>query len=465
MKKYIVCLLTIICCLIACDDNTGTIGNSITPGFDSIKIQTFTYQAVSRSIIVDSVLGKTDKVYLGRFTDPETGSIFEADFIAQFNCAEGGNVFPPADSIKGDTAIRAEVRMFFTTFFGDSTNTMTAEVYELSTTLEEGEKYYTNIDPTLFYDASSKPLATKVYTAIDYTLDDSELFDAEHYANVCLPLPTEKGTEIIKLYRSNPEFFANASTFIENVCPGYYIKSTRGDGTVLYIDQVSLNIYFEDTRTDSIYVTQFAGSQEVLQTNRFNTANLQHLVDDNTCTYLKTPAGIITEVTLPVAKMTAAGDSINSAKIIFNSYNDNNNSRFQFGTPKELLLVRKSEMDGFFEKNKLTDNVTSFYTTFNSTYNSYEYSNIARLIIHCENERQEWMTAHMAQYSTAEEAMKAYESQFPDWDKVVLVPVKTIKDSNNNIVNYRHDLSLNSTRLVGGDDTILIKVITSAFNQ
>ena len=465
MKKYIVYLLTIICCLIACDDNTGTLGNSITPGFDSIKIQTFTYQAVSRSIIVDSTLGKTDKVYLGRFTDPETGSIFEADFIAQFNCAEGGNVFPPADSIKGDTAIRAEVRMFFTTFFGDSTNTMTAEVYELSSTLKEGDKYYTNIDPTLFYDASSKPLATKVYTAIDYTLDDSELTDAEHYANVCLPLPTEKGTEIIKLYRSNPEFFANASTFIENVCPGYYIKSTRGDGTVLYIDQVSLNIYFEDTRTDSVYVTQFAGSQEVLQTNRFNTANLQHLVDDNTCTYLKTPAGIITEVTLPVVKMTAAGDSINSAKITFNSYNDNNSSQFQFGTPKELLMVRKSEMDSFFEKNKLTDNVTSFYTTFNSTYNSYEYSNIARLIIHCENERQEWMTANMEQYATAEEAMEAYEAQFPDWNKVVLVPVKTIKDSNKNIVNYRHDLSLNSTRLVGGEDAILIKVITSAFNQ
>ena len=212
-------------------------------------------------------------------------------------------------------------------------------------------------------------------------------------------------------------------------------------------------------------MTQFAGSQEVLQTNRFNTANLQHLVDDNTCTYLKTPAGIITEVTLPVVKMTAAGDSINSAKIIFNSYNDNNSSQFQFGTPKELLMVRKSEMDSFFEKNKLTDNVTSFYTTFNSTYNSYEYSNIARLIIHCENERQEWMTANMEQYATAEEAMEAYEAQFPDWNKVVLVPVKTIKDSNKNIVNYRHDLSLNSTRLVGGEDAILIKVITSAFNQ
>ena len=71
----------------------------------------------------------------------------------------------------------------------------------------------------------------------------------------------------------------------------------------------------------------------------------------------------------------------------------------------------------------------------------------------------------MEQYATAEEAMEAYEAQFPDWNKVVLVPVKTIKDSNKNIVNYRHDLSLNSTRLVGGEDAILIKVITSAFNQ
>ncbi len=459
MKRSFVYILTLLCCLIACDDNTGTLGNSITPETDSIKIQTFTYQATSRSVKVDSVLGKTDKVYLGRFTDPETGSIFEADFIAQFNCAEGGDIFPPADSIKDDCAVRAEVRLFFTTFFGDSTNTMTAEVYELESTLQESEKYYTNIDPTQFYDPASAPLASKVYTAIDYTLDDSELTDEEHYANVCIPLPTEKGTEIMKLYRSNPEFFANATSFIENVCPGYYIKSTRGDGTVLYIDQVSLNIYFQDKRTDSLYVTQFAGSQEVLQTNRFNTENLTHLVEDTTCTYLKTPAGIITEVTLPIAEMTANGDSINSAKIIFSSYNDDNGSLYQFGTPGNLLMVRKSEMESFFEKNKLTDNVSSFHTSFNSTFNRYEFSNIARLIIHCENERQAWLAAN------PDKSEKDYNNEYPDWNKVLLVPVKTIKDSNKNIVNFRHDLSLNSTRLVGGKDSIEIKIITSTFNQ
>lgn len=459
MKKSFVYILVALICCIACDDNTGTLGNSITPGSDSIDIKTRTYYATTRSVAVDSVLGKTSKVYLGRFTDPQTGSLLEADFIAQFNCVEGGNVFPPADSIKGDSAVRTELRLFFTTFFGDSTNTMEAEVYQLLNTLEEGEKYYTNVDPTLFYDPSSAPLTKKVYTAIDYTLEDSELSDNEHYANVCIPLPNHIGNEMIKTYRSNPEFFANATSFIENICSGYYIKSTHGDGTVLYIDQVALNVHFADMNTDSVYVTQFVSSEEVLQTSRFSTQKVDHLVADSTCTYLKTPAGIFTEVTLPIAEMTADGDSINSAKIIFTRYNDAEETRYQFGTPETLLLVRKSEMDTFFEKNRLTDNVSAFYTTYNKTYNRYEYSNIARLIIHAENERQAWLTAH----PNATES--DYDTINPDWNKVVLIPVTTIKDSNGSIVNFRHDLSLNSARLVGGNDKIEIKVICSAFKN
>ena len=459
MKKSFIYILVALICCIACDDNTGTLGNSITPGSDSIDIKTRTYYATTRSVAVDSVLGKTSKVYLGRFTDPQTGSLLEADFIAQFNCVEGGNVFPPADSIKGDSAVRTELRLFFTTFFGDSTNTMEAEVYQLLNTLEEGEKYYTNVDPTLFYDPSSSPLAKKVYTAIDYTLEDSELSDNEHYANVCIPLPNHIGNEMIKTYRSNPEFFANATSFIENICSGYYIKSTHGDGTVLYIDQVALNVHFADMNTDSVYVTQFVSSEEVLQTSRFSTQKVDHLVADSTCTYLKTPAGIFTEVTLPIAEMTADGDSINSAKIIFTRYNDAEETRYQFGTPETLLLVRKSEMDTFFEKNRLTDNVSAFYTTYNKTYNRYEYSNIARLIIHAENERQAWLTANP---NTTE---SDYDTINPDWNKVVLIPVTTIKDSNGSIVNFRHDLSLNSARLVGGNDKIEIKVICSAFKN
>lgn len=457
MKKAIVNILAtlLLLCVVACDDNTGALGNSIIPGADSIEIKIRTYQATTRSIKVDSVLGRTGKVYLGRFSDPETGSMLEADFIAQFNCAEGGNVFP--ENIIGDTvAYRTELRLYFTSFFGDSTNTMTAEVYDLEQTLEEGVRYYTNIDFAQYYDTQSKPIAQQVYTAIDYSIDEDELEDPEHYANVCIPLPAEIGTTIIKKYREHPEYFANATNFINNVCKGYYVKCSQGDGTVLYVDQVSLNVYFQ-IDSDSLFVTQFVGSQEVLQTNRFSTQEVDHLIDDNTCTYLKTPAGIFTEVTLPIDSMTVEGDSINSAKITFTRYNSETTPRYKFGTPQILLMVRKSDMNLFFEKNKLTDNITSYYTTYDGTYNHYEYNNIARLIIHCANERQAWLAANPGKNE------EDYAEAYPDWDKVVLVPVTTITDSNNNIVNFRHDLSLNSVRLVGGCDKIDIKVISSRF--
>ena len=51
-----------------------------------------------------------------------------------------------------------------------------------------------------------------------------------------------------------------------------------------------------------------------------------------------------------------------------------------------------------------------------------------------------------------------------DWNKVVLIPVSTIVDASGYIVNFRHDFSLNSVRLVGGKDKIKIRVITSRFN-
>jgi hypothetical protein len=319
---------------------------------------------------------------------------------------------------------------------------MMAEVYELEHTLQEGERYYSNLDPTLFYDKSSTPLATKVYTVTDYTLEDSELNDSEHYSNVNIPLPTEIGTRIIKQFRENKDFFANASNFIENVCKGYYIKASQGDGTILYVDKATLNIHFRDAKNDSIFVTQFAGTQEVLQANRFNTEKLTPLIEDNTCTYLKTPASIFTEVELPIDEITSSHNSINSAKIIFNCYNDASDSDYQFGTPQILLMVHKDEMHTFFEKNKLTDNISSYYTTYNSTHNRYEYNNISSLISYCNGKRE----------------------TSADWNKVVLIPVTTIVDSNNYIVNFRHDFSLNSVRLVGGKDKIKIRVTASQFN-
>lgn len=453
-------VVLLILSLAACDDNTGSIGISITPGTDSLAVNTHIFNATSRSIMADSVLGRTSTVYFGRYTDPETNTVLESNFMTQFNCPEGGDVFPPADSIRGDSAVRTEIRLFYTDWFGDDANAMQLEVFLLDNPLLEGQPYYTNVDPSDYCDTSKEPIAVKTYTVKDYALDDDVLEDEDHYHNVCISLPNEFGTNIIKTYRQHPEYFDGASSFIENVCQGVYVRCTQGDGTVLYISQIGLHVTFEMLRTDSTFTTQFMGSQEVLQVNSFSNKGLQPLVDDNECTWLKTPAGIFTEVTLPVEEITAGDDTINSAKIVFTRYNRTVSGDYQTGVPQTLLMIRKSKMKEFFANNELTDNETSVYTSFNSTYNTYTFSNIANIIRSCKNDCNEWLEAHPGS------SMTDYERLFPDWNRVLLVPVSLLTTTSNSVtttVGIRHDLSIGSACLANDPKHLEIKVITSAF--
>ena len=59
-----------------------------------------------------------------------------------------------------------------------------------------------------------------------------------------------------------------------------------------------------------------------------------------------------------------------------------------------------------------------------------------------------------------------WEAENPDWNKVVLIPVSTTKDSNGSVVKITHDISISSIRLRGGTEyKIPIEVITSRFND
>ena len=211
----------------------------------------------------------------------------------------------------------------------------------------------------------------------------------------------------------------------------------------------------ESGELDSIQALSapFYSGKEVLQVNNFNNDDLTPLANDSTLTYLKTPAGLYTEVTLPIAEIVESCDTINSAKIAFTRYNENEgDTRKPHAT---LLMVRKSDMYKFFLKNKLADGNTSFVTSFTSSSNEYTFSNIANLVKVCYKEYQEGIASN-----------PNWEAENPDWDKVVLIPVSTTLDSNKNIVKIAHDISISSVRLRGGTEhEIPVEVVTSKFND
>ena len=471
MKRLFSCILMAIATVVVftqCDDNTESIGSSVVPENDKITARTDTLFATSRTIMAnDSILAGTSDVYLGQYTDSESGTTFTSSFVTQFGCTEDFEF--PEEGVIGDSASYTKLRLYFDEYYGDSLNALRCEIYELDYTLEEGKPYYTNLNPEEFYDAEKMPLASKTFNAIDFQLHDTILISENYTRHIEIELPNSIGNRFIsKFYETDAEgentgkaHFANSEAFINDVFKGIYVKCSHGDGTVLRIYRTRLDIGFQRFITsstgekDSIQALSapFYSGKEVLQANKFDNRDLQPLVDEKEHTYIKTPAGLFTEVKLPVIEIIESSDDINSAKISFTRYNEE--SGLLTKAHENLLMIRKSELYKFFLKNKLNDNKTSFLTTFTSSTNEYTFTNIANLLKHCYEE-----------YSSSGLSLSEWEARFPDWDKVVLIPVSTTNDSNGNVVKIIHDISISSMRLRGGTEyQIPIEVVTSKFND
>lgn len=508
--------------IVSCTETTDTVGSSLSELIDGVNVQTQSFDVESRSILADSVLSRNSIGYLGKVRDPETGAYITGDFMAQFYCLENYE-FPQHDAMtvyddngnamKG--VIRAdscEIRLFYSDFYGDSTSTMKLTAFEMDRPMNENREYYSNFDPEQEgYIRNGGISKDKVYALTDFMVPESTRDTSTYEAYITIKLNdpyTDKGgktysnygTYVLQKYYDDASNFKNAYTFRNNVVPGFYFKHKAGLGSMAYVDASQLTVYYKYTAqvayTDSVNgqattlykdsvlngVTVFWGTDEVLQTTNITNdkSTLSALVADNSCTYLKTPAGIFTELTLPVEEITSSHDGFNiaSAKLSLQRINNSSQSEYAFDVPQYVLMVPKDSLYSFFENGDLYNNRTSYLASWaygsssDANGNTYTFSNIAGLVNAMaavgENQRSE------------------------NWNKVVLVPVSvtTSSTSNNSSSSYSsyyyyyygyssssssqsatvqkvtHDMGLTSTKLVRGESAnspIKIDVIYSRF--
>ena len=74
--------------MISCNEDTDSIGSSLTQSTDELKINTGIYEATTRSILADSVYARNFDCYFGMVKDPETDTYVMNEFMAQFNVLE-----------------------------------------------------------------------------------------------------------------------------------------------------------------------------------------------------------------------------------------------------------------------------------------------------------------------------------------------------------------------------------------
>lgn len=442
--------VTALLVLIACDDNTATLGVDMMPKSDLVTKNYQVYDVTTESYPVgDAVLARTTMSYLGRFTDPETNTTVKSDFMAQFHIDEG---FTIQDNVQNDSCTRFDLRLIIDNYVGDSLQNFHLSVYELNKPLDPNADYYTNINPADYYDTNAEPIASKWFTINDRTITDNERWSAAYNNNILVRLPDSLGTRIIRDYKAHPEHFTNTSTWQKSGNPcskGLYFKLEYGDGAMAYIDLVQLNIFYryhdDYINRDTVSMASFASTDAVVQATHFENSNLDKLLNDKSATYLKSPAGIFTLATIPADQIDVR-DTINSAKLTLTRYNDVVESPFKLDIPKTVLLVRLDDyLNGFFENYQINNGKDSYLATFNSSTNTYQFSNIARLVTRMAKEKKEG---------------KATEN----WNKVLIIPVEPTKDSSGNIVKLNHDFSMNSARLVGGEaNKVKLEVIYSNF--
>lgn len=474
MKTKLIALLSFVSLLLftACDETTDMIGSSLTTPADRLDVKTDTFNVYSRTMMIDSVLSRNYHGYLGQVKDPETGSYIASHFMAQLHVLETFG-FVGIDSIASKQDGKAyadscEIRLIRSSYYGDTLTQMKLTMYEMDHPLEEGILYYSNYDPEKKgYIRTNGLKQSRTYTQSDLTTSSSS---SDPYIRIKLNDPyTDKdgnvyknyGTYIMQKYYENPKDFSTQYLFSHNICPGFYFKSTSGLGSMSEIAYVQLGIHYRMTYDggDSIFAasTIMTSTEEVLQTTTVENdkQTLSKLAADNTCTYLKTPSGLFTEVTLPVDEIMNGhlNDSLNTAKLILTRINSNVVNDYNFDTPTSLLLVQKDSLVSFFEQSKLTNNKNTYLATYDSSANNYEFSNISGLVKIMYNLKNSGLASE-------------------DWNKVVIVPVTvtevTQSSGTSTVTRIVHNMGLTSTKLIGGsenpNDPIKISVIYGKFD-
>lgn len=462
----------------ACDATTEGIGGSITNKIDNINISDSAFNVTTKSIVADSVLSRNNTGLIGKMKDPETGNYVKGDYMTQLSVLPTFSV-DTLDYIKqaNNGSIEADscyLLVSYNASYGDTIAPMKVTAYEMTRPMSEDKEYYSN------YDAFKERWVSEnnQHWSSNYNLSNtSDVKNFKIYLNKEYKKDGKTyknyGSYIMQTYAEHPEYFKTNFKFLHNVCPGFYIKNVGGTGNMAKIWNTELIFYWtrhktinKDSTAVSIGYNRFDGTEEVLQLNKIenDTENLKKLAskDQEKCTYLKSPAGIFTEVTLPIEDIMKGHekDTLNTATISFPRLNnENEDNPYNFATPSTILMVQKDSLQSFFEKSKLADSRTSYTASYSSTgtyKNAYTFQNIANLV----------------------SAMYKNKGKGKNWNKVVLVPVNVITTTQGYttvISKINHDMSLASTRLKRGIITtdsngketspIQIKVIYSKFKE
>lgn len=395
----------------SCNDDMGLVGSSMQPDSDISKIYVDSFRIEASTVLIDSLYAKTSTGLLGEIYDPLYGNL-KSDYICQFYAEEGFKFArTPYEGKIDSIALKLYyARGYQGGWIGDSLAAMTATVYPVINPLER--IYYTNTDPTKYADMHN-PLARQTYTARNLAVSDSAYNDVttDMYGNssytyqtvLTIHLPQELGQKFYDEATNHPESFKDQDSF-NRFFPGVYITTTFGSGNILSVISTELELYYKfegktSEGNDTIYsgypnggYERFPVTKEVIQMNRLTNTDIDHLLEpSDDYTYLKTPAGVFTRITIPAKALSGKIKDRNVNDLAFTlTAMPQENWKYALTPPSYLLLIPEDSLSSFFENGSVENNKTIFASyqyernTYATSYTiipyTYTFGNISALI-------------------------------------------------------------------------------------
>ena len=393
MKKIFSILLAALAVMaVSCGDNTY-IGSSVNDGSTVTIIADSSFCLVGESVEYPVVQGRTASQLLGCINASNFGEI-TSEVVMQMVPSN------KITSVTADQIDHVKLCMFIVAnsgFIGDSVVPMRANVYKLHTPLSA--PIFSDFDITNDYDEKGF-LGSAPYSASDVEKLDS--IKASHFhisyideyygtttttelRELSVNLDKVFAVELIKEYEKDPAKFANVRKFTDYF-PGLYIANSFGKGRMMNFYAAEVEMRYHTTvesstgadstvwRTESL----LAAGPEVITNNliTLKTApQVKQWVAEGKAV-LQAPVGYNVHFRMPaqdiIDKYKLSKKSINvvntcqvtiPVKKVANDYN--------LAPPANVLVIKTSRKDEFFEKKELPNNLDSFLATYDSESKQY----------------------------------------------------------------------------------------------
>ena len=395
-QSLIISVISIIA-FISCEDETSRIGPSITPGEVTITIDSLTYSLLASPIYSETFDSKSGNLLVGNLDIPEYGSL-ECSFVTRFMCAPSLSI---PDSLFTEERIDSCKFVMLVKrgdLTGDSVAPQKVSVFALSKQLPDNIDNL--FDASGYYD-SNFPLGSRSFVVSNIAQSDSNFIKGS-FVSIDVPLDIDFGKSILRKYKTDPDIFQWPQT-MTGFLPGFYVQQSFGSGCVANIREAYVALYYhkkvlktviQDNDTTVTLVNQkdsvmpFIVSPEVLSSNNVTykvSESIRERINQGE-TILTTPCGYNSLIKLPVKDLIERYESKNKHlstvnDLILKIKATTIDNKMGIAPAPDIIMVKASEFEDFFNKNKVPDNVTSFSATYNATTGYYQFSSLRNYII------------------------------------------------------------------------------------